>query len=508
MNLYDFLLEHRSDQPFLSTASDIYTDQELRCAVEFVFQKIQKESFPRQSRFLLIADNSFFWVVSYLAIIKAGHVVVPVAPDTDAPTLAFIQNQVEPEGVFFSDIYADHLQKYLGSFRISEKSLPDQNRLKSTDLSFSTSVEVDDKKDLASIMFTSGSTGKPKGVMVTHRNIMANTSDIIQALALTESDKVMVVLPFYYCFGTSLLHTHLRIGGELCLYEGLYSAPKILKAMQQFKVTGFAGVPSHYELLLMRMRSEVQLPALRFLQQAGGRLRPESLKKISEVFKHQQLYVMYGQTEATARISILAADDFKHRSESVGKPLPHSQVQIFDSRGKELASGQEGEVCITGDAVTLGYWQSKTEKNSTSLENKSFNGILRTGDLGFLDKDGYLYITGRKSRFIKLAGKRVSMAAIEDAYKASPVILDCAITKTNHPVMGEAVRAFLVIDPSYNRTQSLHDPSEVLAELENYIQREWLPYQLTLLNELPKTKSGKIDRQKLTSLDQEFKNVG
>ena len=204
--------------------------------------------------------------------------------------------------------------------------------------------------DLAAAMFTSGSTGRPRGVMVASRNIVANTESIMEYLALTSADRMMVVLPFHYCFGTSLLHTHLRAGGSLVLEARFMYPEQALKRMLETACTGFAGVPSHYQILLRRSRmSKMQFPHLRHVRQAGGHLAPIFLQELRDALPATQIFVMYGQTEATARLSYLPPPFLQAKLGSVGKGIPGVKLTVVDESGQAVMPGQIGEIVAEGD---------------------------------------------------------------------------------------------------------------------------------------------------------------
>jgi acyl-CoA synthetase (AMP-forming)/AMP-acid ligase II len=179
---------------------------------------------------------------------------------------------------------------------------------------------LDAGRDLASLMFTSGSTGAPKGVMVSHRNIEVNARDIVGYMGLTPEDRVMVVLPFNYCFGLSLLHTHLMAGATLVLNNQFMYPENVLLDMQDKACTGIAGVPSTYQILLRKSRlKEMSFPELRWIQQAGGKLPNPFIQEIRSAFPQVRYYLMYGQTEATARLSYLPPERLLDKLGSIGK---------------------------------------------------------------------------------------------------------------------------------------------------------------------------------------------
>ena len=191
--------------------------------------------------------------------------------------------------------------------------------------------------DLAALMFTSGSTGQPRGVMVLHANIMANTQSIIQYLSLTADDRIMVVLPFHYCFGTSLLHTHLKVGATLVIDHRFLYPEGELQRMADTECTGLAGVPSHFQILLRRSSLKRRsFPHLRYVQQAGGYLAPVFIRELRKALPQTQVFIMYGQTEATARLSYLPPEFLDHKIGSIGKGIPGVRLQVLNERERRL----------------------------------------------------------------------------------------------------------------------------------------------------------------------------
>src|SRR5690606_39012272 len=174
---------------------------------------------------------------------------------------------------------------------------------------------------LAEIVYTSGSTGLPKGVMISHQNIIANTQSIIEYLSLTSKDIMQVVLPFFYCYGLSLLHTHLRVGGSIVLNNSFIFIGSVINDLKRYRCTGFAGVPSHYQILLKKSQSfkTTDFPDLRYVTQAGGKLHDVFIDEFIDTFPKIAFFVMYGQTEATARLSYLPPHMVSVKKGSIGK---------------------------------------------------------------------------------------------------------------------------------------------------------------------------------------------
>ncbi len=340
--------------------------------------------------------------------------------------------------------------------------------------------------DLAALMATSGSTGAPRFVMVSHGNLIANTEAIIRSQGLASDDRAMLILPLSYCFGASVLHTHLYQGGSVAFDRRFMFPDKVLHAISEFECTTFAGVPTAYNILLRRSEMRrIALPRLRRFLQAGGALAPQRISEMRAAFPSTQFYVMYGQTEATARISCMEPERWEEKPGSVGRPLDNLTVAIADEDGNDLSAGQVGELCVKGPSVCSGYWDDPEETRRIYSD-----GWLRTGDLARRDEEGYLWIEGRKGAFLKMRGIRVSLAEVEARVTAIPGVYECAARGVDHPEAGEAFFLFVVPD----------EGARILdEEIRRHLPAHWTLDSVRIVSELPKTSTGKISRSLLPS---------
>ena len=298
-----------------------------------------------------------------------------------------------------------------------------------------------DPEKCAEIIFTSGSTGVPKGVMISHKNLIANTASITEYLELNQDSRVLVVLPFYYCYGLSLLHTHLRAGGSIVLNNAFIFLGKIINDLLEYKCTGFAGVPSHFQILIRKSDSfkKTHFPDLRYVTQAGGKLATIFIDEFRESFPDIRFIVMYGQTEATARLSWLPPELYEKKKGSMGKGIPGVELRVVNEKGNDIKPGEIGEVIARGDNIMIGYF---ADEEGTSQVLK--NGWLYTGDLGTVDEDGYIYLSARKKEIIKVRGKRISPKEIEAVILEIPEVIDCTIEGIEDDIEGEALKATVV----------------------------------------------------------------
>ncbi len=303
MNTADYLLEAGGDSyPALIVNKTTYTYREVRDASARVAAELIAAGVQPTDRVGIFGNNSLFWLASYLATLKLGAVAVPFATALTAEAICEMQAFVG-----CSVICAEQrvYRRFAGAFAESHPVIFDQV-LNSVGAKAWPVGETTDPTADAALMFTSGTTARPRAVRITHRNIQANTNSIVNYLALDANERIGVILPFYYCFGTSLLHTHLRVGGTLVVSNQFVYPETTLDLMEATECTGFAGVPSTYQTLLRNSTfPRRELKSLRKVQQAGGKLQTVLIQELIGAVKQGEVYVMYGQTEATARLSYL-----------------------------------------------------------------------------------------------------------------------------------------------------------------------------------------------------------
>ena len=409
---------------------------------------------------LIISPNSGFFITAYLSILKSGNVCVPLNFAIEQEQLDYILKETECETVFMAKSIRD---KYMLPSEIQVIEELDLQQIIDHQAMDDYYVDVN-KNQVAEIIFTSGSTGLPKGVMITHENIIANTNSIISYLKLTSKDIMCVVLPFYYCYGLSLLHTHLRVGGSMVLNNSFMFLGAVISDIKDYKCTGFAGVPSHFQILLKKSNSfkTTAFPDLRYVTQAGGKLHTIFIEEFIDAFPEIDFYIMYGQTEATARLSYLEPKHIKSKTSSIGKPIPKVSFKIVDETGKKLGANKEGELLAKGKNIMLGYYKDVVETKKTIK-----NGWLYTGDVAIMDNEGFYYLVARKKEILKVAGKRVSPKEIEAVILSLEEVMDCTISGYDDDVFGEAILATIVAKGTFNEEQLkekiLHICSKKLA---------------------------------------------
>lgn len=457
----------------------------------------------------VLLENSPEYVVCYFAILKAGGVVVPLSRNLPGRGIAVLLNDFSPKAVIADRADVEklleirHLVPSLrdivsipggrgGRNGESRDPLPREGKVRVVDAGSVISSDGaggvptgggDGGNDaLAMIIYTSGTTGAPKGVMLTHRNLSANARSIIEYLRLGQSDRAMVVLPFYYSYGNSLLTTHAMAGGTLVIENSMMYPNVVLDAMLSERVTGFSGVPSTYAILLNKsnLRSG-RFPALRYVTQAGGAMSPRHALELKSILPDVDVFIMYGQTEASARLSFLEPGELLRKAGSIGKAIPGVTITLMGEGGRPAGVGDVGEIVARGENITTGYW-GKPEETARILRD----GGLHTGDFARADEEGFLYIIGRRTDMIKSGAHRISAKEIEEILLEIPQVGEAAVVGVEDEILGESIKAYVVVKEGETLSAQA-----VQAYCRKNLPLFKVPKAVEFLSEIPKTHSGK-----------------
>lgn len=470
---------------------------------------LRQEGLEPGDRVAVLLANSAEYVACYLGILRAGGVVVALNPDTTARELARTLGDASPVAVIVGPKAAtplaeaaaqlkgaaglNHIRLLLHSDETSQPSFPPQWQVAALNEVFqhtgSPPRERPGLDDLAQLIYTSGTTGRPKGVTLSHRNIAANCDSILHYLRLTADDSVFVILPFFYSYGNSLLFTHLAVGGRLILASDFVFWNRALDLMEVQRATGFSGVPSSYAMLLHKSNFRRRtFRDLRYLTCAGGALAPTTVRQLREIVPDLRLFLMYGQTEGTARLSTLMPGELDSKLGSIGRGIPGVTVQVLDKARQSVPPGVVGEIVARGDNVMTGYWNDPQE-TARVLRSEG----LWTGDLARVDDEGYIYIVGRKNDIIKSGAYRISPKEIEEVILELENVGEVAVVGLPDEIWGEVPVAF-VVRSSNGNAPSAH---EILDYCRRQLPRYKLIHQVRFVDYLPKTSSGKIRRHQL-----------
>ncbi len=442
MNVFDYFFLNSSNlkkELVLGTRETISYEDLYQNAVKLA--GYIKVTFGENNNILVISENSVFFITVYLAIFKSGNVCVPLNPAIEPENLS---NVISKTGSTLAFVSKRYLKKY-EDFSFQKIDNDETNSIieESNNQKIVDDNVTFDENHLAEIIFTSGSMGEQKGVMLSHKNIIANTDSILEYLNLTSEDTIEVVMPFYYCYGLSLLHTHLRVGGSVVLNNSFIFIGSVLNDLNKYKCTGFAGVPSHFQILLRKTKDfkTTEFPTLKYVTQAGGKLHKAFIEEFITAFPKIDFYVMYGQTEATARLSYLPPDELKKKLGSIGRGIPGIELKVVNENGDLVKPGEDGEIIAKGSNIMTGYYKDEETTKQTIK-----NGWLHTGDIATVDEDGYIYIQSRQKEIIKVRGIRISPKEIEEVIVTYPGVIDCSIIAESDDITGESLKAVVFIN--------------------------------------------------------------
>lgn len=379
--------------------------------VEFC-EKIKKIVPPRSLVFSL-CRNTIGSLAGYVAFLSEGIVPLLISSQLEQGLLEYLMKTYRPNYLW---IPAEQKDKFDGEFVFEKFGYL---------LLHYSSEKLILYKDLALLLTTSGSTGSPKLVRQTYKNIEENAKSIAAYLELDDTERPITTLPMNYTYGLSVINSHLLVGATVLLTETSYAQKGFWDFFKRDKATSLAGVPYTYEILKKIRFFGMDLPSLRYMTQAGGKLIPDLHKEFAEYAKNKgiRFYVMYGQTEATARMSYLPYEKSLEKYGSMGIAIPGGKFYLHDVEGHKITSPNvAGELIYEGPNVTPGY----AECIRDLAKGDERNGVLETGDIAKFDKDGYYYIVGRLKRFLKIYGNRVNLDECERMVQERFDGLECA----------------------------------------------------------------------------------
>lgn len=441
MNVFDYLFGHSGD---LEKEAVVGRESISYKSLYAAAQKSARQFgnvYGENNYVPVLSENSVFFITVYLALMKSGNICIPLNPSIEPENLDKVLEKTGATLAFISKRYQQRFAGY--KFTVFDDETVNEWCGIPETKTVSGPIHAFDENRLAEIIFTSGSTGEQKGVMITHKNIIANTNSIIEYLKLTTVDTIEVVMPFYYCYGLSLLHTHLRAGGSVHMNNSFIFIGSVIDDLNKYNCTGFAGVPSHFQILLRKTKDfkNTRFHSLRYVTQAGGKLHTAFIREFTDAFPDIKFYVMYGQTEATARLSYLQPEDLQRRLGSLGRGIPGVILKVINENGEPVKPGETGEIVAKGDNVMAGYFKDPETTAKTIRD-----GWLYTGDMATVDEDGYIFMQSRAKEIIKVRGIRISPKEIEAVIVTYPGVIDCTISAESDDVTGESVKATVFIN--------------------------------------------------------------
>jgi long-chain acyl-CoA synthetase len=436
----------------------------------------------------LCAPNSGDWLAFYFGVLKAGAVAVTLSSQLKKDELDLLINHSRPKVIFTFDEKLEGLS-----------ALRDENCLRKIispggDMSFSDLIEkrsgnfraVDTERgDTAAILYTGGTTGLPKGVMLSHENINAAIYGVILHERSNENDRALCFLPFNHVFGQMhIMNATILSGGCLELMPG-FDLDQVLTLMGAGRVTKFFAVPTIYVRLLNLEGLKEKLGKVHYCFSAAASMAADIVHQW-KARTGLAIHEGYGMTEAAPTVTY--NHHIKHVIGSVGTEVPNVEIQIRDPNGIQVEQGQEGEVCVRGPNIMKGYY------NNPEGTREAFwgNGWLRSGDVGLLDEQGYLYVVDRLKDMIITGGENVYSLEVEDVLYTHPDVQECAVVGSPHRDWGEIVTAAIIPKPG-----KIIDQTEIRDFLKSRISAYKVPKRIYTVEDFPRSPAGKILKRKM-----------
>lgn len=438
-----FHILQSSDRVAVITETKQYTYKELKESVaQYQFVSDEKELV------LLLCQNTIDILSAYLAALTQQHAVMLMSADTNIELLEQIISEYKPRWIIGEQQFNGYRHNQLI-----------QERMEKVDFRF--------HKDLAILLSTSGTTGSQKFVRLSYENIQSNAESIVEYLNINKDERGIMNLPMSYSYGFSIINSHLQVGASILLTDESVMSKSFWKFIQDNHATSLAGVPFTYQMLQRIGFLNMDLPYLTTLTQAGGRLNEKLVKLFAEYAKerHKRFFVMYGQTEASPRISYIPPEKVLEKSSSIGIAIPEGEL---------LIDKETSELIYKGPNVMMGY--------ATSIDDLAkgdeLNGILHTGDTAIIDQDGYFTITGRLKRFIKLFGLRINLDDVERKLETTlQSIIAC--TGTDDKLIVAIEQEQIV--------------NNVKEEIERFYRLHKSAFKVVVLEQIPRLPNGKTD---------------
>jgi acyl-coenzyme A synthetase/AMP-(fatty) acid ligase len=377
---------------------------------------------PKRSLIFMLCENSLGCLAGLVAFLNNQSVPLLLDAKRDAATVSELMKVYRPKHIYLPSYLSPNFPPY-------KKQLESYGyTLLRTE--YAPTVPLYD--NLALLLTTSGSTGSPKLVRLSYKNLSTNGESIITYLDIDASERPITTLPMHYSYGFSIVNSHLLTGATVLLTNESIVQKKFWDFFRNAKATSFSGVPYTFEMLKRMRFNRMELPSLKTMTQAGGKLSLDLTREFAEYAKERgiRFFVMYGQSEAAPRMSYLPAEFALTKCGSIGKPVPGGEIHLVDDKNNPIEEpGRRGELVYHGDNVFLGYSESVEDL----AKGDEQNGVLFTGDIAWRDEAGFYYIESRKKRFIKLFGTRVSLDEAEQFIKKT--VSDCACTGSDDLMM-------------------------------------------------------------------------
>jgi len=436
----------------------------------------------------LCAPNSGDWIAFYFGVLKAGAVAVTFSSMLKHNELSLLINHCRPKILYTIDEKLDDLAGFQGAEWLEKMISPqgDMDFEQLSNMGSGSFMAIDrDRSDTAAILYTGGTTGTPKGVTLTHENINTAIQNVIFHERSGEEDRALLFLPLSHIFGQMHIMNATILSAGCLEMIPVFDMERVLDLMASGRVTKLFAVPTLYVRLLSVKRLKEKLGAVRYCFSAAASMAAEVVRQWKER-TDLAIYESYGMTESA---SMLTYNHYhRHVIGSVGTAVPGVEIQIRDERGKQMDAGEKGEICIRARNIMKGYLNNP-EANETAFWGGEW---FRSGDVGLLDDDGYLFIVDRIKDMIITGGENVYSREVEEVLYAKPEIQECAVIGLPDQEWGERVTAFLILRPG-----EAFDKDKLNAYMKSCLSPFKVPKEYVTVNDFPRSPAGKILKREL-----------
>lgn len=484
------------NKPAVIFAGEATSYERLESMTNAVSSCLRHNGIRKGDRIGLYCINSPEFVAAYYGIVHSGAVVVPINLLLAAEEIAYILANAEVRGLIFHEAYAKTVEKVAASVGSLSVRIVVGKPSINADIPFSDVLKEPtsnvafpsvDANDLAAIMYTSGTTGKPKGAMLSHANLVANVSATQEAMKVTSDDVFLVVLPMFHSFAATVgMHLPIMAGATISAMLR-FSPDDVGRTIEETNATIFLGVPSMYTILAnLSEGRRADLSSLRIAVSGGSALPVEILNRFERIYG-VPVHEGDGPTEC-GPVTTFNPVGRDRKPGTIGVPIPSVEMYIADPDGKPLSTGEIGEICVRGPSVMKGYLN---DPNATA--ESFYEDWFRTGDMGFVDEDGYYSIVDRLKDMIIVNGINVYPRQIEEIIYRHPAVHEVAVVPEPDRLHGEVPRAVISLKPGQTSSEK-----EIVALCRQHLGRHQVPRIVDFVDELPKTASGKILKRELT----------
>ena len=475
MNLIDFLrksVENHGDKVAI-----IDNDKEITFFQ--LYEEVEKFSnniniLNQEEIISLVSENSISFIIAYLGIINSGKIVHLISPETSEINLFNQLKSSKSKNIICNQSVKNKISNFISikatTFDIEEILFKEYNKKNKSNAN-----------DIAYLIYTSGTTSEPKGVIVSHSMIEFTTKNIVEVLGYSDSDIDLLPLPLNHSFGLGCLHTSLYVGSTLVLLKNASNLEEILESLKKYEITTLAAIPATLTKILNFKNEKVKkyFSQIRLIITNSTAIPKKTVIQYKEILKKGNIATYYGLTEAS-RSTFMIFNESNQREESVGKCSPNVKIEIINEEKNNL---KVGDILIKGDNVIKKYW------NNIEADKNIFDGWLKTGDTGYFDKEGYLFLKGRSDEIINVGGEKVMPIEIEQSVKNISGVEDAVAFGIVHEVFGQTIKLNVI-----KSKNSDIDKARILSHCIKNLEKFKIPSKIDFVEKIPKTDYGKVKR--------------